>query len=126
MKLCNLDYLKSFTPGDNAFAIQVLELFLQETPVAIGKMKRSLAASDWVELYKDAHAIKPPVELTGAPESVLETLLKIIAYSKSESNTDELPALIRYFDESMQLIYPELEAAVAEMKAEIKDGSSEM
>jgi HPt (histidine-containing phosphotransfer) domain-containing protein len=120
MKLCNLDYLKSFTPNDNAFAIQVLELFLKETPATIDKMKRSLAASDWVELYKEAHGVKPSVELAGVPESVLEALMKIIAYSKSTTDTDQIPALLQYFEESMQRIYAELETAIAEMKAEPK------
>ena len=52
MKICNLDYLKSVTPGSNAFAIQVIKLFLQDTPIEIEKIKAGLTNSNYEEIYK--------------------------------------------------------------------------
>jgi hypothetical protein len=48
MKLCNLDYLKSITPKSNAFAIQMLKLFLQDTPEAIKNIDYAIKSSNWL------------------------------------------------------------------------------
>ncbi len=116
MKICNLDYLKSVTPGSNAFAIQVIKLFLQDTPIEIEKIKAGLTNSNYEEIYKNAHKIKPSVSMVGSPKEVYDTLLKINEFSKAEINMDQLKDLIHFFDTEISKIYIDLEESLKEME----------
>ena len=72
MEFCNLDYLKSVTPKCNSFPIQMVTIFLQDTPYSITKMKAALKSSNWVEVHKNARKIKPSIIMLGASKTLLE------------------------------------------------------
>jgi HPt (histidine-containing phosphotransfer) domain-containing protein len=117
MKHCNLDYLKSIIPEDNSFAIRIIELFLEDVPASMESMREAAAGSNWMEVYTHAHKIKPSVQLIGVSEKMMETLLRVVAYSKSESETEQLPGLIAYLNEELKHIYTELADELKSMKA---------
>jgi hypothetical protein len=116
MKHCNLDYLKSIIPEDNSFAIRIVELFLEDVPVSMKSIREAAAVSDWVEVFTHTHKIKPSIQLVGVSEKVMESLLKIIAYARSESETEQIPGLIAYLDEVLNQVYVELAEALVELK----------
>lgn len=118
MKLCNLDYLKSVTPGSNAFAIQMIKLFLDETPTSMTAIKKGLENSNWEEVYSFAHKIKPSVTILGLPEELINALLKINVYSKSQTNLDEIAGLFELFDKGLNDVYIDLRSSLEEIENE--------
>jgi HPt (histidine-containing phosphotransfer) domain-containing protein len=116
MKHCNLDYLKTIIPEDNSFATRIVELFLEDVPVAMKSIREGAAASDWTEVYTHAHKIKPSIQLVGVSEKVMETLMRTIAYAKSESETEQIPGLIAYLDEVLEQVYVELAEELEALK----------
>ncbi len=116
MKLCNLDYLKSVTPKSNAFAIQMIKLFLQDTPVAVKNINEALKNQNWLEVHKNAHKIKPSVIMLGVPQRLIDSLLAIIEHAKTETETHKIARHLFNFEEGMSKVYLELEDAIEEME----------
>ena len=116
MKFCNLDYLKSVTPKCNSFPIQMITIFLQDTPDSITKMKAALKSSNWVEVHKNARKIKPSIIMLGASKTLLDNLLYIIEHSKSEVETNTILGYLLKFEEDMSKLYLELQESVKEME----------
>ena len=118
MELCNLTYLKSITPGNNAFAIQVIELFLKEAADNINEITNSCSSNNWSELYKNAHKIKPSIEMLGFPADMKEALLNINVLSKSETNIEKLVDLVNFFTSEIHSILKDLENQLQQLKSE--------
>ena len=116
MKLCNLDYLKSVTPKSNAFAVQMIRLFLNDTPESVKNINNALKAANWLEVHKNAHKIKPSVIMLGVPQRLIDNLLTIIECAKTETDTYKIARNLFNFEEGMAKVYLELEKAVEEME----------
>ena len=116
MSIFNLDYLKSVTPGSNAFSIKIIELFLSDVPKSIINIKEALEASNWVEVYSIAHKIKPSISMLGFSGEIVDALLKINEYSKNCTNLDQIPALLYLFEKELEKAYVELKNELVELK----------
>ena len=118
MERCNLSYLKNIVPGNNALAIQVIELFILEAPKYINDFKSSCSDNNWPDLYKYSHKLKPSIEILGFPTEMTEALININLLSKSETSTDKLVDLVNYFIIEIQSIIPDLENQLTILKSE--------
>lgn len=116
MERCNLDYLNSITPGSNAFSIQIIEMFLAEAPENINQILNSFNSNDLSELYKNAHKIKPSIEMLGFPSEMKEALLNINVLSKSNSNPEKLSELVQFFISNIDPILKELTLELEALK----------
>lgn len=116
MKLCNLEYLKSITPGCNSFAIQVIKLFIQETPFSLNGIKNGLSTSNWEAIYEHSHKLKPSFTIVGLPQEIIDTIFKINEFSKAETNTNEIADLVTFLDEEINKVYADLKICLIEME----------
>ncbi len=116
MPIYNLEYLKSVTPGSNTFPIQIIELFLIDTPKTILKIKEALEVSNWVEVYSHAHKIKPSISMLGFSGDIIDTLLKINEFSKNCTNLDQIPSLFYTLNQGLERAYTELQKELLELK----------
>ena len=116
MKICNLDYLKSVTPGSNAFAIQILKLFLQDTPGSINGIKTELQNANYEGIYKHAHKIKPSISMVGVPAATSDALLKINELAKAERELEQIKELTSYLESELEKIYADLRDSLKEME----------
>ena len=115
MNCCNLTYLKSISPKSNTFSIQIIQLFLEETPKSINKIKNALDASNWLEVYSNAHKIKASFSLLGLPNEIIVVLLKINEYSKICENLDQIPSLLYFLETELKKVYQELSLELSEL-----------
>jgi PAS domain S-box-containing protein len=64
-KCINMDYLRLHTKSNPALMMDLLSLYLEQTPDLIRTMKQSLHTKDWDLLYKTAHKIIPSFSIVG-------------------------------------------------------------
>ena len=89
----DLTYLKQISNGSNEFICQMISVFMQQTPEALNNMDKYLNEKDWRGLHAVAHKMKPSFSFMGIKE--LENVIhQIEEYCLSETNLDQLPALI--------------------------------
>ena len=108
MKICNLDYLKSVTPGSNAFAIEIIKLFLQDIPESITVIKTELQNANFEGIYKHAHKIKPSLDLLGM-NVAFEEMQQIEVWANSEGKKKSIK-------ETYKSVANQIEKAVKEIK----------
>ncbi len=61
----NLSYLKQISDGNDEFIIEMIEIFLNKTPLALEEMNEHFKQRNWEELRQIAHRIKPSFTYIG-------------------------------------------------------------
>lgn len=108
MKTCNLNYLKSISPESNNLIINIITLFLNNTPQSILIIKDAIAISDWDTIQKFTHKIKPSLSILGLKKEIVDTFLKINELSKGKKNLEEINSLFDFFETEIEKVYLEL------------------
>ena len=116
MAICDLEFIKEITPGSYTFPMNVIELFLKETPLRIEELKVAISNSDWVETYAIAHKIKPSVLMLGFTHDASDALLSILRNTKEEKHLDEVKGLFKIFIKDIDAIYKDLTNSLNLMK----------
>jgi HPt (histidine-containing phosphotransfer) domain-containing protein len=108
-KYCNLDYLKSHSPNNPKFVVEIIKMFLEQTPVFITAVNKCLSVEDWDGLYGNVHKIRPSIDLIGMEEGVSTKAKQIENYCKERKNLDLIPAMVIQLEKELKQAYKELE-----------------
>ncbi len=102
----SLDYLQEFSNGDEEFIKEMINMFLDNTPVDIEALQKHLMAQNWEQVYKTAHKLKPNFMMVGmkAQEKVSEN----IEVLTNEDNIDkeQITSLIKNLVIDAEAAYP--------------------
>ena len=97
-KHIDLTYLRKLSNGSNEFIAQMLTLFIEQTPEALGRMEKHLEEHNWEALSKVAHKMKPSIMFVGLKE--IEKEVKTVEdYASEETHVEELPGMIAHIKE---------------------------
>lgn len=116
MLKCYLTQLLSISPNEYSLPIQILDLFLKDTPISIQDAKNALKDNDIDSVYKNIHKIKPSMIMIGLPDSTLDLVLKINEYSKNKTNIKQLEELLNKLSNDLSKIYLYLESEIERLK----------
>jgi HPt (histidine-containing phosphotransfer) domain-containing protein len=62
----DLTYLEDLSGGNNTIVVDIIQLFLQQTPGDFDTLTQHVESSNWEAAYKMAHHIKPTLAYVGA------------------------------------------------------------
>jgi PAS domain S-box-containing protein len=110
-KHIDLTYLKKLANGSNDFIAQMLTLFIEQTPEAIGKLEKHLQEHNWDALSKVAHKMKPSVMFVGLKE-IEKDIKSVEDYASEVSHTEELPGMIAHIKTVCNEALDELRAEI--------------
>ncbi|RBA28816.1 Hpt domain-containing protein [Flavobacterium tibetense] len=108
----NLAKVYEISENDIEFALQIVNLFLQEVPDELKSIKVGIDEKDYSRVYSAAHKIKPSLDLLGMDLAYDENL-QIMAWSKSEGKKKEIKETYKSLKERVDL-------AVKEIKKDFK------
>jgi len=94
----DLTYLKTRTKAKTELMMEMIELYLEQTPPLIGKMKQSLANKDWNELQGAAHKLIPSFSIMGMQKEFESIAKKIQEYASTRQHLDQLPDMVLQLD----------------------------
>jgi PAS domain S-box-containing protein len=97
-KCVDLTYLYKRTKANPELMMEMIDLYLEQTPSLISKMKQSLSDQDWSSLYTSAHKIIPSFSIMGINKENEDLARKIQEYSTSKENLDVIPELVLKLD----------------------------
>ena len=112
VKHTNLTYLEGIAKGSTEFIIQMLNIFVEQTPHALANLDEALGSKDWKRLRLVVHKMKPSVMFVGLTE-IINDIPLLEDYAAEESNLDKIPALI----EKIKKVCSE---AIIELKEELE------
>jgi PAS domain S-box-containing protein len=111
----DLAYLHLVANGDPATKAELLQILLEETPVEIQRMERSLEAGHWEELKQYCHKMKSTLAFAGcAPLCELNIALESLC-SRPTDDLEKMASLIQQLSAGFEQIRPGLQAALASL-----------
>ncbi len=108
----DLTYLNGIAKGSTGFIVQMLTIFVEQTPHYLEHIDDAFKKQDWKSLRLVVHKMKPSIMFAGLSEIANDVPL-LEDYAAEESHLDQIPALI-------QKIKYACNEAVVELKDELE------
>jgi HPt (histidine-containing phosphotransfer) domain-containing protein len=97
-KFIDLDYLYLRTKSDPELIMQMISLYLEQTPPLIKEMKQSLLNKDWSSLYAAVHKIIPSFLIMGISADFENMARQLQEYTSKQNHIDVIPDLVLKLD----------------------------
>ena len=94
IRYINLNYLNERTKSNPVLMIEMISLYLEQTPALIAAMKLSFQNRDWETLQKAVHKIIPSFSIMGIDVGFEKMAHKIHEYAATMQNTSDISVLI--------------------------------
>jgi PAS domain S-box-containing protein len=108
IKYTDLSYLIQRTKSDPALMMEMISLYLEQTPPLISTMKQSLKDKDWVTLGNAVHKMIPSFSIVGIKPDFENMAKKIQEYAVSQQLNDEIHDLVSQLENACSLACEEL------------------
>ena len=102
----NLIYLREISNNDKSFMSEMIQSFMEQTPIDLEKMKNRMTENDWENVAYIAHKIKPAISFMGIHQ--LKDLVVEIESKAKEGKTLEIPPLVNKLEKICAQAYGEL------------------
>ena len=111
----NLSYLKRIAEGNEAFVIEMVEMFLNKTPLALEQMNECYRKQNWEELRKIIHRIKPSFAYVGMQE-IQNTLGKIESWNDEKGDKKIVSELLNEVESGSRKAFDQLRKELVSLK----------
>jgi len=115
-KYTNLDYLKQRTKNNPEMIMEMIDIYLTETPKMIEKMKESRDNMDWDSLAGAAHSIIPSFMIMGISKDYEMMARNIQEYAKRQEKAAAINELVLKLEEVCTQACKELRGEMKNMK----------
>ena len=85
----DLSYLEDIAGGSNEFIIEMIDMFLEQTPAYCNDIKQAIVDKDWKKVSDVAHKVKPTLAFMGS-NSAKDTMAGIEMDSRNLVNLDKI------------------------------------
>ena len=96
----DLTYLHKITKSDSKIMMEMINLYLNQTPTLINEIKESMLNSDWNQMKASAHKIIPSFTIMGINKEFETVALKIQKFAENQASQDNIQELINTLDEA--------------------------
>jgi len=94
IRCIDLNYLIHHTRSNPALMMEMISLYLEQTPPLISAMKQSLLDKDWDSLYSAVHKIIPSFAIMGINIYFEDMAKKVQEYANAEKKTEEITGMV--------------------------------
>ena len=90
----DLNYLNQRTKSNPVLMMEMISLYLEQTPPLVISMKQSMKNKDWNGLYSAVHKMIPSFAIMGINHDFENMAKKVQEYAGTQQQTEGIPALI--------------------------------
>ena len=90
----NLDYLTHRTKSDPALMMEMISLYLEQTPPLVSLMKESFKNKDWHSLYAAVHKMIPSFSIMGISSDFENMAKRVKEYANTQQQTEVIADLV--------------------------------
>lgn len=99
VKCINLDYLLHRTKSDPVLIMEMISLYLEQTPPLILAMKESFLNEDWIGLHAAVHKLIPSFSIMGMSSDFESMAKQIKDFSVYQQQKELIPGLVLQLEE---------------------------
>ncbi|MFP8487619.1 Hpt domain-containing protein [Gracilimonas sp. Q87] len=111
----DLSYLENMSGGDNAIIIEMIELFINQTPQHLQNLMKANENKEWNNVASEAHKVKPTMLYVGLSDLNL-VCKKIEDNAKGNQDVEISNNLIDQLVSGYKEITGDLETKIEELK----------
>lgn len=103
----DLSYLREMVGHNPEFIIEILDVFVEQTPIYIAELDLALDAENWVKVGDSVHKIKPTFSYIGRND--LKDFAQLIETNAREGKSvEEIPALVKQLKDDILIVYEQI------------------
>ncbi|HEX7367803.1 MAG TPA: Hpt domain-containing protein [Pelobium sp.] len=114
--LIDLSYLKEVASDNVDFMVEMIDIFLNQTPDYVCVLSDAVAQKDWPKIAEMAHKIKPTLAFMGANEAK-EKMASIEARAREKQDYEGISTDFNNLKNDFNLLFSGLEAKKDELLA---------
>ena len=96
--------------------MEMISLYLEQTPLLISRMKQSLADKDWNSLYSAVHKIIPSFSIMGINADYENMAKKVQEYATTQKQSDGISEMVHQIGNVCAQACRELEKEFTDIK----------
>ena len=112
----DMDYLIHRTKSNPKLMMEMISLYLEQTPPLINAMRQSLKDKDWQSLYAVVHKMIPSFSIMGMSIDFENMAKKVQEYARTQQQTDGIPNLVLQLGNICSQACEELEEELKRIK----------
>ncbi|MCB0494104.1 MAG: response regulator [Cyclobacteriaceae bacterium] len=120
IKCINLQYLNQRTKSNPVLMMEMISLYLEQTPPLIRAMKQSLIDKDWMTLHATVHKMIPSFSIVGINVDFENMAKQVQEYANSQLNMEGIPLLVAQLENVCLQACSELQGELDNIKKSIK------
>jgi len=97
-KYTNLDYLNTRTKSNPALMMEMISLYLKQTPPLIIEMKQGYKDKDWSALYSAVHKLIPSFSIMGISADFEKMAQKVQDFAKNQQQSKGISEMIQQLE----------------------------
>jgi CheY-like chemotaxis protein len=97
-KCTNLSYLEKHTKSNPELMMQMISLYLDQTPPLVKSLRESLNSSDWDLLYSTAHKLIPSFAIVGISNEYESMAKNVQEFASTKQKLNEIPELVNQIE----------------------------
>jgi len=90
----DMAYLNNRTKSNPALMMEMISLYLEQTPPLISEMKQSFHNKDWSSLYSAVHKMIPSFSIMGINSDFENIAKKIQEFANTQQKTSEISGMV--------------------------------
>ncbi|MBK5203092.1 MAG: PAS domain S-box protein [Prolixibacteraceae bacterium] len=94
IKCTNLEYLTIRTKSNNTLMMEMISLYLKQTPPLISSMKKGMHEKDWNSLYSAVHKMIPSFSIMGVNSDFEDMAKKVQEYASNPKHSEGIPEMV--------------------------------
>lgn len=114
----DLSYLDEVAGGNAEFIIEMIDIFLQQTPGYVSGLNGAIAEKDWKRIAEIAHKIKPTLTFMGLNDEQVQ-MANIEHQAREQKAYEEIVAV---FDK-LNSLFPSIYIALENKKVELAENT---
>jgi CheY-like chemotaxis protein len=120
VKCIDLQYLNQRTKSNPVLMMEMISIYLEQTPPLIRAMKRSLIDEDWMALHATVHKMIPSFSIMGINTEFEQKARQVQEYASSRLNTEGIPLLVSQLENVCKQACTELQGELDVIKKSLK------
>lgn len=85
----SLAYLHDIADGSNEFMVEMIDIFLNQTPAYLNQIEQAILEKDWLTVAEISHKVRPTFAFIGVKEAI-DVMASIENYARSGTNLEKV------------------------------------